>query len=134
ELEGRAGPLAYRLEDADGLGDHFLADAVARQNRDTVRRHLGPDLLHALRRRLRDPVERAEVGPGARLDDVGRGALAGHQRAVEVDLHGDLADRILAGRRRAQRVVLQSSLHARDRLDRRHNRVDRAVAYARVLE
>ena len=42
ELERRARPLAHRLEDADGLGDHFLTDTVTRENRDSVRCHQGP--------------------------------------------------------------------------------------------
>src|SRR5437879_4119518 len=95
---------------------------------------LRADFLHALGRRPSDPVQGAEVRARARLDDVRRGALARDHRAVEVDLHRDLADRVLARRGRAQRVVLEPSLEAGDGVDRRQHRVDRPIADARVLE
>src|SRR5438128_2693251 len=95
---------------------------------------LRADFLHALGRRPSDPVQGAEVRARARLDDVRRGALARDHRAVEVDLHRDLADRVLARRGRAQRVVLEPSLEAGDGVDRRQHRVDRPVAHARILE
>jgi len=46
-------------------------------------------------------VEGVQVGQGAGLDDVGRGALAGDDAArvaIEVDADGDLADGVLAAR------------------------------------
>ena len=39
ELERGTRALADRLQDADGLGDHLLADPVPRQDRDPIRRH-----------------------------------------------------------------------------------------------
>jgi len=39
ELELGARALGHALEHANGLGRHFLADAVSRQNRDSIRRH-----------------------------------------------------------------------------------------------
>src|SRR6266581_6879720 len=79
------------------------------------------------------PVERAQVGARARLDDVGRGALAGDQRAVEVHLYRHLAQRVLAGRGGADRVILEPPLHAGDGVDGGQRRVHRAVADPRVL-
>src|SRR3990172_2991658 len=95
---------------------------------------LGADFLRPLRRRLRHPVERREVRPRARLDDVRGRALAGHERAVEVHLHRDLADRVLARRRGVERVILQTALEPGDGVDRGEHRVHGAVAHARVLE
>src|SRR5207245_117355 len=95
---------------------------------------LRADFLHALGRRPSDPVQGAEVRARARLDDVRRGALARDHRAVEVDLHRDLADRVLARRGGPQRVVLEPALEAGDGVDRRQHRIDRPVADARVLE
>src|SRR2546430_14863174 len=62
---------------------------------------------------LQHAVERAQVRAGARLDDVGRGALPGDQRAVEIDLHRHLAQGVLAGRRRADGVILDAAHHGR---------------------
>src|SRR5438132_3729712 len=61
---------------------------------------------------LQHAVERAQVRAGARFDDVGRGALPGDQRAVEVHLHRHLSQGVLAGGRRAEGVILQASLRA----------------------
>src|SRR5437879_5465658 len=82
---------------------------------------------------LQHAVERAQVRAGARLDDVGRGALPGDQRAVEIDLHRHLAQGVLAGGRRADGVILQAALHAGDGIDGREGGVHRTVADARVL-
>src|SRR5260370_36438576 len=78
-------------------------------------------------------VECALVRAGARLDDVGRGALPGDQRAVEIDLHRHLAEGVLAGGRGADGVILRAALHAGDRVEGREGGVHRAVADARVL-
>src|SRR5437660_1427410 len=95
---------------------------------------LRADFLHALGRRPSDPVQGAEVRARARLHDVRRGDLARDHRAVEVDLHPDLADCVLARRGGPQRVVLEPALEAGDGVDRRQHRVDRPVADARILE
>src|SRR6185312_9312010 len=98
-------------------------------------RALGADLLDvAPQRGVHEPVHRVDVGAGARLDHVGRGALAEDDRAVEVHLHRDLAQRVLARGDRPQLVVLQPALHPGDGVDGVQHRVHRAVAHPRVLE
>src|SRR5512132_2691401 len=94
---------------------------------------LGSDFLHPLPRRRDQPVDGRQIRPRARLDDVRRGALAGDDGAVEVELHRHLADRILARRRRAEGVVDQPPLHPGDGVDGGQHRVHRPVADARVL-
>src|SRR6267142_4194843 len=89
---------------------------------------LGADFLHSLGRRLGHPVQGTEVRAGACLDDVRRGALTRDQRAVEVDLHRDLADRVLARRGRSQRVVLEPALE--DRKSTRLNSSHMSISYA----
>src|SRR5262249_59867071 len=69
----------------------------------------------------------------AGLDDVGRRALARHERAVEVDLDGHFAERVLARGGRANRVILEPAFQPRDRIDGRQRGVDRAVADAGIL-
>src|SRR5687767_1260150 len=67
----------------------------------------GSDFLQPLSaRHLQQPVDGREIRPGTRLDHVRRRSLAADDAAVEVDLHRHLADRVLAGRRGPQRVVL----------------------------
>src|SRR5216117_1038890 len=134
ELEADAGPLADRLENPHGLGSDLLPDAVAGEDRDPVRGHLWSDFLDVLGGGVGHPVERREIRPRARLDHVRRRALAPDDRPVEVDLHRHLTDRVLARRRGTERVVLEPTLHPRDRVDRVQHRVDGPVAHARVLE
>src|SRR5262249_36557386 len=94
---------------------------------------LGTDFLGPLRG-VHYAVERIEVGARARLDDVGRRALARHDGAVEVALHGDFADRVLARRGGPDRIIAELALHAGDGVDGVQHGIDRAVAHARVLE
>src|SRR5439155_2073700 len=133
EFERNTGVPPDGPEDFDRLRGDLRADAVAGQNGNPVRRHLGAELFRALSRRLHEAVDRVQVGAGAGLDHVRRRALAGYDRPIEVDLHRHLADGILARGGRADRVVLQPTLHTGDGIDRRQHRVDGAVADPGVL-
>src|SRR5262245_38717902 len=79
--------------------------------------------------RLHQAVQGREVGARAGLDDVGGRSAAGYDGAVEIDLHRNLADSVLARGGRSQRVILQSPLEPGNGLDGGQDRVDRTVAH-----
>src|SRR5262245_15267125 len=95
---------------------------------------LRPDFFHALGVRVHHTVEGVEVCAGARLDDIRGGALARHHGAVEVHLDRDLAERVLAGRRRPDGIVLEPALEPGDGVDGRQRGIDGPVAHAGGLE
>ena len=81
-----------------------------------------------LRLDLQRAVDRREVRAGARLDDVGRDAAAGHPPPVDVELHDDVTKRVGPVGHARHVEAHESASTPAARCDRAHRGVDQTVA------